>query len=350
MARKVEVSQKFTKEDMLRKVRALLARANGTDSEAERQSCLNKADQIMEAYAIETWMVESGDEEKAKLIVRKDMDVSWFYQFRGIPSEVRNELYWLWTACIRHCRCFTVLGTWDTRGETMAVYGLESDLSFLDLLFTDLFQQVSKKIKPDFDPKLSLGMNCVIAKEAGMSWEQIAYWAGMPELVTRKTVYTERYGGGGYVERVNVSSKLVTAYKAELKRMGREGERITVHPSTWAVNFMDGFCTTIKRRLREMETNTAESRSTGSGMELAIRDIRKQAEESLYQDFPDLRPHPVDCPCKTCVAARKPTRRRSVSRGRQIDWAAQTKGSQAGEQATIRTNSPGVGRTKELGS
>jgi hypothetical protein len=100
-------------------------------------------------------------------------------------------------------------------------------------------------------------------------------------------------------------------------------------------------------------------------MEIALRDIEQVIKESVWEAYPDLRPHPANCQCDNChfvkcvdpkctrprcVAARKPVRARSV-KAPKIDYAARQAGREAAAKVNL-SNSPSerIGRTPELPS
>lgn len=324
----------WTKEELLVKVRALIAKGNSTEFEAEKQLFLAKADELMEKYAIDVAMLAQADESKAKLVIRRDMDISWWKESRSLPWEVRSELFWLWGACLAHCRCISSQSVWDYTANTSAVYGLPSDLDYLDLLFTDLMLQMFAKVKPTYDPSKTLGHNVAIGKQAGMKYADIATWVGMPELV--------RISRDG---KRQVDGKLLREYKKHIAAHG--GDLVTIHPTTWMISFAEGFCYTIRKRLREIRKGREEAKDSSNPMALALRDVRDLAQEQMYVDFPELRPHEPDCKCEQC----KPSKRRRVATykdNRQRDWVAQSRGSQAGESARIVSNDPTLRKPREL--
>jgi hypothetical protein len=327
-----------SKEEILELVRKLVARANSTEFDAERQASLKRADELMETYAIQTWQLEH-DDESVKRIVRKDISIKWWHELSGLHIDARSSVWWLFEACIRHCRCVSSVRAQNYTSRTIAVYGLPADLDYLDLLFTDLFTQLFAKIKPSYQPDKDLGFNMYIAKEAGMSWEQAAKWAGMPELVRTTETYSSRTGR--YSTKVNVDGKLVRAYKKYLS--DHNLERIVEHPHRWQISFCEGFYYSISERLRNMREERAETH-TGS-MSLALRDIEDQARDEMYEDFPELRPHPEGCECERCTAKRKPVKYRD---GFRASWAAAARGGQAGKEARIASRDPSLRKQREI--
>ena len=327
-------------DDILRKVRALIAKANSTDFEGEREVFMAKADQLMESYAIETWMLATGDdEEKAKNIERRDFDMSWWGDLSGIHHDAKSNVYHLFAACVRHCRCYTSVSLFSS--TNMPVYGMPADLDYLNLLFTDLFIQLFAKLKPAYDPQKSMGENIMIAKEAGMKYTDIAVWLGHPEW--REQVYGQR--GYGHWKTCD-NGKMLREYKKYLTSIGKTPKDVvSAHPDAWAISYTQAFWSRITTRLKNQIADRA-SEQTGS-MALVLQDIRKKAEMALYEDFPHLKPHEADCKCQQCSKRRKPVKYRG---GHQMNYAAYEKGAAAGDSARIVTNDPKLAGKKQIGS
>lgn len=327
-------------EDILRKVRGLLAKANSTTFEAERVTFLAKADEMMEKYAINQAMLQQLEHGgKARLVERRDMDISWWREIGSLHPNVKAGITSLWSACVNHCRCFSSFSVWDIRNNSAAVYGTRSDLSYLDMLFTDLLLQMLLRLKPKYDPNLSLGHNVARAKESGMKYTDVAHWIGRSDWV--ESYYTKR----GLSYRTCDKGAMLRAYKKHLRENGG-GQVISIHPDTYAMSFMHGFTAKVRERLVKMQEGRG-SAQTGSTA-LVIRDIRDQAMEALYQDFPDLRPHPQGCECERCNPKPGKKMARVYRGGRRIDYAAMGKGVREGEKVRIVSNDPQVQQRKQI--
>jgi hypothetical protein len=329
-----EAKRSPSTEDILRKVRGLIAKANSSEFDAERETFMKAADNMMEKYAIEMWMLEqSANAGKTKLITKKVFDMEWWSDLGNLHFDAKSYVWWLFEACVRHTRCYT---SWSTisyqrneDGKTdrkITVYGLSSDLGYLDMLFTDLFIQLFSKIRPQYDPKKSLGENVMVAKEAGMKYRDVCIWLGHPEWVDSAGKVIPTHG-----------RQILKAYKEHLATLGKTPEdMVTVHPDAYAISYTREFYGAISSRLLALRKESLES-SGDNSMALAVRDIRDQAQEALWEDYPNLRPHPADCSCKACVAARKPVKYRG---GHQYIAAAGKAGHQAGSEARIVSNDP----------
>lgn len=322
-------------EKVLQRVRALIAKAQSTEFEEERITFMAKADELMEKYTIDRAMAMQKDDPNVRLVVRRNMDVSWWRDMKDIDRDSRNEIYWLWQACVRHCRCVTPGfgeitygfhedGRRNWEEMSIPVFGTENDLNYLDMLFTDLFLQMMSKVKPKYDPNLEIGANVRLAKEAGMTWDQILDWSGL-----RGTALGKR---------------LLPAYRKYCEAHGLP--QVKINPKTYQWSFVSGFTAMIRTRLQEMRRQREGAPGTGESTALVLRDIQQQAQDAMWDDFPHLKPHPADCLCEACKASakRKPVKYRS----RTYSYLADAQGRQAGQDARIVSNDPNLARRKEL--
>lgn len=227
------------KADMLRKVRALMAKAEGTDHPEEADAFRRKADELMTAYAILEWELEIGDPTKTNFPERRFYDFSW-YEDTNIQEVVRKNVWYLMLDVAAFARC-KAIGMRLTRNEnyelTVPVLGLPSDLNYLDMLFTSLMVDMLGHLEPRPNPSEPMIENLVRMKEAGMKWERIGhllYNAGqLDEPYTRNT-------GVKF-------TKLYTDYCTEHNR-----ERVYVSPMVWQRSYAEAYTLEVGRRLNEM--------------------------------------------------------------------------------------------------
>lgn len=315
--------------DILRKVRALIAKADSTTFEGEAQVFRAKADELMVAYAIEAFEVQPG-EDKPKAI-RRDFNIDWYWD-----SPFRSQLWSLFNRLAHHCRC-VVVGAEYTRWAGLPVIGMPADLDYFDFLITSLQLQMSKRLEPQVLPELTYDENLAMLKEAGLKWERVGELfrqAGVPSPADRLTG-----------KAMNVAFR--EQYKAICKRENRQPLR--ANPETYSRNFADGFVAKVTERLRQMRA--ANEAAAGDGKSLVLRDIRITVQEEMYNLFPHLRPHAANCRCEACQAANKPVR---YSReNRKVDHAAREAGMRAGAEADISAaagDRMGRGSAGRLGS
>lgn len=240
----------------LETVRALLAKADGTNFPAEADAFREKADEMMTQYAIEQWEV---DEAQAGVGARpkperRDFDMTWYRE-----NSRSKELWLLMQAVAYHCRVRLVY--WKYDGVIPAV-GIPSDLEWFDLLFTHLMLQMGKGLEPHPNPERSMIENLVTMKEAGMKWERI----GELLINIKQLEYYDRNMGVKF-------TKLYTDYCVANNR-----PRLRTTPSVYQRSFAQGFLEEIRTRLKNQE-----DKSTGS-MELVLRDMREEIN-SVAEDL-----------------------------------------------------------------
>jgi len=337
------------RESRLKVIRDLLARAASTEYEAERELCLAKADELQTKFQVEEWeLAHAGDKSaSSRTPIRRDMDCSWFMDEN--KYAIRSALWSLFLNCCEHVRCVAANKHADFRAKTIPVFGLEDDIDYLDMLFTNLFLQMMSKLRPKYDPDKSLGFNVYNAKEAGMTYKDIAIWAGHPEWIKIK----------GYGKRGKPQYEYDGIMIRSMRKFAKENGLSThqeVNLENYLEDYCSGFTSSVILKLQAMREDQGQD---SGGMAIAIRDMYDVAREAMFTDFPDQRPHPPDCDCDIhhkcndpdcerprCVAARKPAPKAQY---RSMSVAGAARGMQAGREAKIIGRSPRIGRQKEIG-
>jgi hypothetical protein len=356
------------RESMLGKVRALLAKAASTPHPGEAEVFRQKADELMTKYAIDEWMLEQEQEGTSKKPVLRTYDMSWRYN-GDYDHPARSALWNIFYDVGAHCRIKIVSTKSDYRAQTVPLVGMEADLDYFDLLFTNLMIQLLSQADPKPSNDLSFEENIAAMREAGMDWG----------IITRRLIdadmledplpgyiwYDQRKDWKEYQkERYNLSQKVVKTYRDYCKRTGREQTYTNV--KTFREFFSDAFANEIGTRLYVMARGSEEayskSDSPSDSFALAIRDIKQQVQEALWDFFPDLRPHPANCDCPNChyrkcndsdcqrpmcVERRKPVKASRVrSRKipeRAVDHQAIAAGREAGRKAKLTATNPSGG-------
>jgi len=327
---------------MLERVRALLAKADGTNFPAEAETFRAKADELMTLYAIEQWQVENaqaGVDAKPEL-ERRDFNFEWWYS-----NSRSSELWSLFYSVAYHCRCVVAI-----RGHNykrMPIIGLPSDLDYFDMLFTHLMLDMAKQLEPKPDPSKSFDENAYILRAAGtqrVRTIEMLYNAGMipgtdPETFTWEMIYNGTPGQRGYFRELpgypkdkQLRVKVRTAAERWAKANGLDSTTQD-DPRVWQRSFAQGYVREIDYRMGATERKREDP--TGS-MALAVRDIRAQAS-ALYNE---LFPPPEDTGKKS----------RSVVRSSDVAFSdrAYNTGKVAGSKANIsRDARRGVGGNKK---
>lgn len=276
------------REDVMRKVQALLDKAASTTFDAERDAFLAKADAMMMRHSIEE--VELASRERGKNHGPIKPELRTIIVPMTDKSGVSDSLYTLFYRLARHvgCRIGPTHFSSADGGWAIKVVGYPTDLDYLQMLYLNLQLHFLSKMEPKPDASLTDVENFTNLWESGLSYERIFRvmgweWATNPDgttkQVTRKRLRPMR-----------------AAYQAKCVAEGREPIK-GLKGNSYAKSFIDGYVYRINRRLDEM----AEARKEASkGHEVVLAGRGSDLDEAFWDLFPDRRPHPKDCECDTC--------------------------------------------------
>jgi hypothetical protein len=350
-----------TTQKMLERVRALLAKAEGTNFPEEAEAFRAKADELMTRFAIDSFMLDEAmrDHERRATPTRRDV------------SRARGKFAWelrsIFSDLARHCRCVEGSRGVDYSAGTVPVYGLPSDLDYLDLLFTTIQLEVAKNLQPAVDPEGEVGEQVFKQRQAGIGWKEIArkvYKAGLITLTPGEfKKITRSWPQLADLDPSEVEWTYVSPYWRDLRNRlanynrryvrehGLSMERNYVKPEVYQRSFIAGFQDEIRRRLWSMERSTSESFAASGQSEsfaLAVRDVRQQAIDLYESEFPP----PPPLTDEEREAIRKP-RGTKVARSsyREVTYSdsAMSAGRAKAREVNL-TNKPGrgLGNQKEL--
>lgn len=290
---------------ILRKVQALLAKADATPFTEEADTFRQKADELMTMYAIEEFELEMAGSVKKESVERRTVKIS------TPGSLVQQEMNDLALAIAWHCRVRPVyLQPWQGGLPfQMYVIGYPSDLDFFELLHTSLHLKMVSDLEPRYDSSKTKGENVKKMKEAGMKWERIAQLCDIP------------FPG----------PQAITIYKKQCKIDGTTPMKTM--PSVYVRNFAAGFVTEIQQRLRKMREET-ESNIRATGQSLVLFDTRQdEINDWVHQNI---------------TFSKKSTPVKAINK---FDGNARSAGAQSGAQADLSggRRGTGSGAKKELG-
>ena len=313
-----EYKQK-SKETLLDKIQKILAKAEGTNHEGEREVFMAKAEELMAKYRIELWEIQQ--HEAGKVIdQRKPIVVDFDYKFAfetGPFPDISDGLWSLFLAVARHTNVVVVTykqhysGVENTyKSYTVPIIGTESDLGYMNLLFSSLMTQLIAATHPSVDRSVSMFDNLRKFRECGWGWDEVG------------KVMQE----GGFLadkSRTAARDTMIRHYRSECKRLGVEQNY--ANWKTFRRNFSEGFASTVSQRFRDMRDVSVKVE--GNGMSLALRDQDQINREFMSEMFP---------------MTGGMSRGGSKAVAKKYDTAAQSAGRSAGAKANI-TSHPGAG-------
>lgn len=276
---------------VLTKIRGLIAKAESLeqsddpDQLREALLCRERADAMMQKYAVEDWQAR-----QAAPVASKPDRIK--IKIGEAENTFLNEMASLVNVVANFCKCSSVWivdgGKYaDDKQEFCWVYGYESDLRYFEMLFTTLFLHMNGAIFPKPDFAKSLGENAYELHNAGLNWQDIAatygYYPVMPMPNEPMYMFVNRNNG----ERISWNKsvgKIKKAYMDEIKKRGEPFFRISPNGSeTYRRNAAQGYLARISQRLREI------SGKRGSGAELVLADKSQNISARINDDFGDLR-------------------------------------------------------------
>lgn len=315
------------RDDLLRKVSGLIAKAESSEHEGERAVFMAKADELMNKYRIELWELQQQNtnriDERRPMV--KDFDYSFAFSSGPFP-EICDSLWMLFLGCVTHANCVAVTYKQHYSGETrmsksytLPVIGTEVDLAYLGLLFSSLLLQLVGEVRPKYDHSQDYYQNLKKFREAGWSWDEVGkvvIEAGESRLPD------EPFG--------KQRDKMIRDYRSWCKRTGTPQNYANY--KTYRRNFADGYVAKVRTRMADMR-HAQSGQTSGSGMEIALRDQQLVNSDFMRSEFPM-------------------PRGRAVARGRQdnrkFDSSAFNGGSAAGEKANLSNPGSGLKGRKAL--
>lgn len=314
------------REDVLRKVRALIAKADDpTVTPEEAASFRAGADRLMTKYAVEEMeLLRAG--RKATSVEVRIVNVEWWYrQNQDVSSSMWSIFNWTYS----HCRCRVMYRHISGTTRTIRVIGFPGDLDWADLLFTHLMLDLERKVDPRPDANTDYYQALKMLREAGFSWNE-----------AHSRMLTGRVMLPADVEHIQPWSaqrdKMLRDYRAWCKRTGTPQNYN--HHKTFRRSFTEGYQSGVLNQFYSMRD--VQDADDGSGTALVLRDVRQTVEDALYDQYPEYKPEPA-----TKDTIKKGRRIRAYRDSRKRDESAILAGYDAGKQVDM-FNSPGerVGR------
>lgn len=250
-----------TIDDTLRKIQALLDKADSTTFPEEAKTFRAKAEILMHKYRIEEAMLAKAD-PVGIAPVWKDIVLC------SLDNEWKDYLYSMFTAAARHMDVRYTTG-WIDGSYVLHCVGYESDLRFMEALYASARVAFNGRLDPDVDPDASDQQNAYALRMAG--------WTG-------KSIALALWG-------TEEKSQRVKARKLFAKEATARGEDPSVllgrdtNVKTFRMSYASGFISEYQYRLRAMRTERGEE-STG----LVLAGRKEAVNEAFYERYPNYRP------------------------------------------------------------
>lgn len=265
------------RESMLKKVRALLDKAESTTFGPERDAFLAKADDLMLRHAIaEAELASLGGNNK-----REDPEVRRINVCTA-NNPLRDQLAAIITAVARHNRSKIIFSHTldDKRSSSRPVFasivGFPSDLDYIEMVYTSLTLQLANELEPKPDPSKSEMENVTALKAAGVPWSRI---------VTLLGYEYETEDGKPTPDR----QRIIFGWRKYVKEQG-ETQLMNNNPKSYQRSYADGFVYEVSKRLRELKAR--QDRDIVGGSEsstaLVLRDRKTEVDRLYAAAFPNV--------------------------------------------------------------
>lgn len=153
---------------MLRKIQALLDKADGTDFGPERDTYRAKADEMMLKYSVEQYHLEEVRRARGEAVslrpITKDIIVPW--------HKFAQKTYDLLLTLGSAIGVQMLYRGWE-HGWRITLVGFEVDVRYVEMLWTTLRVQMLDMMEPEVDLSKTFDENVFALRQAGMDWMMV---------------------------------------------------------------------------------------------------------------------------------------------------------------------------------
>lgn len=268
----------MAEEKILSRVQKLLDKANAEGTtEAERQSYLDKADELMIKHAIDDAMLMSTmkKEDRRKPVQDRfqaaDANAPHWEKFRTVLLMIAN--------------LHRVRSAFHYDGSVTLV-GYFEDVEYVKMKWLNVYLHFSQTINPRWNTGISPEQNAYNFHRSGTAWTEV-------EQIARSNGC-----------KWNIK-QLRAGYRVYCESIGEEPTRMTQRNFAYKESFAEAFRTRICARIAEL-IEERDKMTSEAGALVAVKDLGIEIDELFWSLFPNLRPETAEQ-----RAAREALRRRA---------------------------------------
>lgn len=302
-------------QDMIGKVRGLLAKADATDFPEEAKSLRAMAEALQFKYKIDLATAPE-EERRAAHGFKPEWRMICVCRY---DNEFRNYYMGIARALIDHVdsRAVGVRRVDDgVMNQYIKICGFSHDLDYLELLLVGAATAFGKQMEPNKDSAQSEAMNAYRLRMGGMERHRIATELWGPQE-HRMDPTMSRWSDGYDEQKRRVSNefksrnrKVTSLIKKGATEAGEKWEEVLGRGNsikTFRDSYASGFYWSLQDRLRNMALSRGESDKG-----LVLKSLSDQVEEMFFEEYPNLRegqtgraPYiPPNKNCDRCKAAK----------------------------------------------
>jgi hypothetical protein len=326
---------------ILAKIRALLAKADGTDNEHEAAAFREHAEKLMREYRVaEEHLIAANPDSVKPVVTEADL---FMYGATPFGQQYINMMH----AVARHTgiRDHYIYLARKADGRTVLrafLVGYEADTRYADALFTSAQMVFQARLEPSVDPKADDRENVYRLRSAGIERNRIARM-----LWNLDTHASHAKVGQLYKEACALRGE-------DPKVSGRN-----INAKNYRELYAEEFVNELGRRLRR-----AQDGADSAGGTLVLAGRSERVDEAFYDRFPELRPSTTlvkSEPCEKCTKTKHASgkcqahRPRAYTKADDDRWerrhnsATAIQARSAGRQAAAEVELRGATPAKRLG-
>lgn len=242
--------------------------ASEGSSPQEREAAEIQAHKLMTKHAIDEAELRATQSESER---RKPVVEEW-EGYKAKDTTFSYQLEAMLRAIAETNRVRAVVGY-----QKATLVGFSEDVAWVKELFMATQLSLVSQMVPHWNTELTVDHNIYNFKRAGFKWQSI--WHTMSGHVSEMPCDRPPRDGG----------YMIRCYKRHMKLVGDDQPIKTSRHEAFRESFVEGFSDKLISRLRRMAREDAKEAS-GSGAELALRNVAEDVDTAFYDQFPHMRP------------------------------------------------------------
>lgn len=262
----------MAEEKFINRINNLIAKANATTFAEERQTYLDKVDELVLKHSIDRARLSSNPGEQKPEGVTIEVWSMPYTEF----SQQTGELFHV---VMTYCSLRWKYDGWDGHARRVKVVGFDSDQAQGQMLWAIVYREFAGNLWPHWKSDGTFEDNVYAYVKGGYKWKQIALEA------TENGVEVTWPDGG----------RLKRAYHRACRARGEEPSAHTQRHNAFRASYASAFSATVRSRLHEMRSRTkaAQDEETRKEYALAVVSNSKRVDREFYRLFPEYDPEVI---------------------------------------------------------
>lgn len=286
------------------RINALIAKANATSFAEERQTYLDKVDELVLKFSIDRARLAANPGVQQQESVK--------IEFWSMPyTEFSQQTAELFHVVMNYCSLRWNYDGWDGHARKIKVVGFDTDQAQAQMLWTIVYREFAGNLWPAWKADASFDENVYAYVKGGYKWKAIALEA------TENGVEVSWPDGG----------RLKRAYQRACRANGEEPTAHTQRHGAFRASYASAFSATVRSRLAEMRRRTQESQDeeTRGQFKLAVISNTERVNREFYRLYPQYDPEVIARRQQESAEAERARREAMTEEERKAEDAANEK-------------------------